>query len=317
MQKNKEIKDKISLVIPCYNEEDSLPFLIKELDKLYNRMDNVIFEVIFVDNCSSDGTLKYVKQLHEKNIKYNYISFSRNFGKDASMFAGLKVATGDYVVIMDADLQDPPRLVYDMYNILKNEDYDVVGTYRKDRKHEPFLRSIAARVFYNMINKMTDFNMANGARDFRMMKRNIVDEVLRLGEIERFTKGIFAWIGFKVKWLGFENNERVAGETKLPFKSAFIYAIKGIFGFSKVPLVAMLTVGLVYFFIMIAYLIYVAISHRVIGNFSLIIFFVIGFMILLLFLAFIGQYVWQMFLEAKKRPIYIVRETNLDKKKIY
>ena len=228
--------DKITIVIPCYNEQETIPFLKTELYKLIDSMKEVEFEVIMVDNSSNDNTLSMMKELKSNDDRFHYISFSKNFGKDSSMYAGLKASTGDYVVIMDADGQDPPMLIKDMYNILKNEDYDIVAAFRENREGEPFFRSLFAKWFYNLMNKISDSNMVNGARDFRLMKRKVVDAVISLEESQRFTKGIFSWVGFKTKWLPYKNIERVAGKTKLPMASAFSYAIRGIVSFSTAPL---------------------------------------------------------------------------------
>lgn len=197
----------------------------------------VKFEVILVDNCSEDGTLSIMKQIHEEDERYQYISFSRNFGKDSSMYAGLKASTGDYVTVMDADLQDPPELLKEMYEALKSGEYDCAAAYRQNRKGEPWLRSMLADAFYRFMGKISDAEMVNGARDFRLMTRQMVESVLQLEESQRFTKGIFSWVGFSTKWIPFENRERVAGRTKLPMKSAFSYALRGIVAFSTVPLV--------------------------------------------------------------------------------
>ena len=310
--------DKISLIIPCYNEEDSLPFLDKELKKLIESMPTVKFEIILVDNCSDDNTLNIMKELNKDNSVYQYISFSRNFGKDASMYAGLKASTGDYVAIMDADLQDPPELIKEMYYILKTEDYDSVATYRKDRKNEPWLRSKLANCFYKLMNKISNYEIVNGARDYRLMSREMVDAVLLLEEKERFTKGIFSWVGFKTKWISFSNHERVAGKTKLPIKSAFNYAIKGITSFSTLPLKMASVVGVLFCFLAVIYLFYIIISHFtsnvVTGYSSLMCVMLFGFGMVLLVLGIIGQYISQMYLEVKNRPKYIVKSCSKEMK---
>lgn len=307
--------DKISLIIPCYNEEETLPYLKKELDKLFDKMNNVSFEVILVDNSSVDKTLDIMKKLSREDKKYQYISFSRNFGKDASMYAGLKASSGDYVAIMDADLQDPPELIYDMYNIIKKEDYDCVATYREDRKNEPFLRSVLANAFYKLINKISNYEIRNGARDYRLMTRKMVDAVLLLEESERFTKGIFSWVGFKTKWLPFKNHERVAGKTKLPMKSAISYAFRGITSFSTIPLVMASFVGVLFCVAALVYMIYIIISHIVdhtivSGYSSMMCVMLFGFGMVLLVLGIIGQYLSQMYLEIKNRPKYIIKESS-------
>jgi len=303
--------DKITLVIPCYNEEESLPFLEKELEKLLKKMNNVQFEIIMIDNCSEDNTLKIMKKLHKQDNKYQFISFSRNFGKEASIYAGLKASTGDYVAIMDADLQDPPELLFDMYHILKNEDYDSVATYRSNRKREPIIKSIFARLFYRIMNNVSSYKMVSGARDYRLMTRKMVDAILMLEESERFTKGIFAWVGFKTKWLPFSNHERVAGKTKFPIKSAISCALGAIVSFSTIPLSMILVFGIIFCLGSLVYLVYSIISHSINNSYSLIIFIMlIGFGINFSFLGILGQYISQIGVEVRKRPKYIIKECS-------
>lgn len=306
--------DKISLIIPCYNEEETIPFLNEELIKLKKSISKVDFEVILVDNCSSDNTLKLMKELNKK-YNYDYISFSRNFGKDASMYAGLKYSSGDYVAIMDADLQDPPELIAEMYYTLKKENYDCVATYRKNRKHEPLIRSFLANIFYKLINNVSDYKIPKGARDFRLMTRQMVNAILQLDENERFTKGIFSWVGFKTKWISFDNHERIAGKTKLPMKSAFSYAIKGITSFTTFPLKISSIMGGILCFIATIYLIYIIVNYftlnTISGYTSVICVLLYGFGFLLLVLGIIGQYIAGIYLEIKNRPKYIVKESSL------
>ena len=308
--------DKISIVIPCYNEQESIPFLKTELYKLINSINNVEFEIIMVDNCSSDNTLKMMKELNLSDNRFHYISFSKNFGKDSSMYAGLKASTGDYVTIIDADLQDPPELIIDMYNILKNEDYDCVAAFREDRDGEPFLRSIFAKWFYSLMNKISDSNMVNGARDFRLMKRKMVDAVISLEESERFTKGIFSWVGFKTKWLSFKNKERVAGKTKLPMINAFTYAIRGIVSFSTAPLFIASIIGFVFcfgsfVFFIVTVLKQLIFKEAVAGYASMMSVILFCFGLTFMLLGIIGQYLAQMYLEIKHRPKYIVKESDI------
>ena len=310
--------DKISIIVPCYNEELSIPLLVPELNKLMEGMSQCNFEVILIDNCSEDSTLKLMKELHEKDDRYQYISFSRNFGKDSSVTAGLQASTGDYVAIMDADLQDPPELLPDMYKIIKEEGYDCVAAYRENRKGEPWLRSELAKAFYKIMGKISNYEVVNGARDYRLMSRQMVDAVLSLDESIRFSKGIFSWVGFKTKWIGFENRERSAGDTKLPMKSAFQYAIRGIVGFSTVPLVMASVLGMIFFFVAIIYTFYVVISQTIFreavsGYPSLMCVMLFGFGMTLLVLGIVGQYLAQMYLEIKSRPKYIVKETSIEK----
>ncbi|HOO79572.1 MAG TPA: glycosyltransferase family 2 protein [Lachnospiraceae bacterium] len=305
----------ISLVIPCYNEEEAIPLLYPELVAISEQMNYVEFEFIMVDNCSEDRTLELMRELHEKDSRVRYISFSRNFGKEASMYAGLKASKGDYAAIMDADLQDPPTLLPQMYEAVTKEGYDCAATYRKDRKGEPWFRSVMANVFYAMIGKISSANMKSGARDFRLMRRSMVDAVLSLEENERFSKGIFGWVGFKTKWISFENVERSAGKTKLPFWSAFTYALKGIIAFSTVPLAISSLTGVLCCIAAAVYAIYVIIkqiisAEAVSGYPSLVclILFIGG--VQLLMIGVLGQYMSQIYLEIKNRPKYIIRETD-------
>ena len=208
--------DKISIVVSCLNEEDSIPLFYKEIKKVSNSMKNVTFEIIFVDDGSTDNTLSIIKSLRDEDKSVRYISFSRNFGKEAAMYAGLKASTGDYVTVMDADLQDPPKLIPKMYEYLTKEDYDIVGTRRVTRKGEPVIRSMFARLFYKIINSMSDIEMVSGARDFRLMKRYVVDSILSMKEYNRYSKGLFSFVGFKTKWLEYDNIKRVAGNKMYP-----------------------------------------------------------------------------------------------------
>ena len=307
--------DLISLVIPCYNEEEAIPLLYPELVKISEQMNYVNFEFIMVDNCSEDRTLELMKELHQKDPRVRYISFSRNFGKEASMYAGLKASKGDYATVMDADLQDPPSLLPEMYRAVSEEGYDCAATYRKNRKGEPWLRSVMANGFYAMMRKISSSDMKSGARDFRLMRRSMVDAVLSLEESERFSKGIFGWVGFKTKWIAFENVERSAGKTKLPFWSAFTYALRGIISFSTVPLAMSSVMGILCCIAAAIYALYVIIkqlitSEAVAGYPSMVclILFIGG--VQLLMIGVLGQYMAQIYLEIKKRPKYIIRESD-------
>ena len=308
--------DKISIIIPCYNEQESIPYLKRELYKVINSISDVEFEVIMVDNCSTDNTLNLMKELKQSDSRFHYISFSKNFGKDSSMYAGLKASTGDYITLIDADLQDPPELIIDMYNILKSEDYDCVAAFRENRDGEPFFRSIFAKWFYNLMNKISDSNMINGARDFRLMKRKMVDAVISLEESERFTKGIFSWVGFKTKWLPFKNKERVAGKTKLPMYNAFTYAIRGIVSFSTAPLFIASIIGFIFCFCSFIYFIIIVLKQlifkeAVAGYASMMSVILFCFGLTFMLLGIIGQYLAQMYLEIKHRPKYIVKESDI------
>ncbi|MBB4037707.1 glycosyltransferase involved in cell wall biosynthesis [Dysgonomonas hofstadii] len=305
--------DKISLIVPCYNEEQALPFLYKEIVKLTTEMPEQEFEFIFINDGSKDRTLELVKGLKLNDDRVHYVSFSRNFGKEAGIYAGLQAATGDYVSLLDADLQDPPSLVKEMYHTLKTEDYDCVATRRIDRKGEPPVRSFFAKQFYKLINKISDTEVVDGARDFRLMTRQMVDAILDMSEYNRFSKGIFGWVGFKTKWIAFENVERVAGETKWSFIGLFLYSLEGIIAFSTRPLLIASLFGILFCliaFFMISVIIAKTLlwGDPVAGYPSLIcaIFFMGG--IQLFCLGILGQYLSKTYLETKKRPIYIIKE---------
>lgn len=312
--------DKISTIVPCYNEEQALPFLYEELVKVAERMSGQEFEFIFVNDGSRDKTLQVIRDLRRKDSRVRYVSFSRNFGKEAAIYAGLEASTGDYVAMLDADLQDPPYLLAEMYDSLQNEDYDCVATRRVDRKGEPVIRSFFARQFYQLINKISDTEIVDGARDFRLMTRQMVNSILELKEYNRFSKGIFGWVGYNTKWIAYENVERVAGETKWSFWGLFFYSIEGIIAFSTRPLAIASIVGIVLFLIAICWTFYIIAKtliwgEPVAGYPSMIcgIFFIGG--IQLLCLGILGQYLSKTYLETKKRPIYIAKETEeyLDK----
>lgn len=308
--------DKISIIIPCYNEEQALPYLYNELAKVSSEMTEQEFEFIFVNDGSKDKTQATIKRLREKDERVHYISFSRNFGKEAAIYAGLKTAKGDYVSLIDADLQDPPTLIKEMYITLKNEEeYDCVATRRIDRKGEPVLRSFFARKFYKLMNKISDTEVVDGARDFRFMRRQMVEAILELGEYNRFSKGIFGWVGFNTKWISFENVERVAGETKWSFWGLFFYSLEGITAFSTRPLYIASGFGIL--FCIIAFLmICVIIAKTLIWGDPVagypsqicVIFFIGG--IQLFCLGILGQYLAKTYLETKKRPVYIIRESE-------
>lgn len=305
--------DKISLIVPCYNEEQALPFLYKEIVKLAEDMPEQEFEFIFINDGSKDKTLDLIKELRESDDRVHYVSFSRNFGKEAGIYAGLQTATGNFVSLIDADLQDPPSLIKEMYESLKTEDYDCVATRRLDRKGEPPVRSFFAKQFYKLINKISDTEVVDGARDFRLMTRQMVDSILEMSEYNRFSKGIFGWVGFKTKWIAFENVERVAGQTKWSFIGLFLYSLEGIIAFSTRPLLIASLFGIL-FCLIAFFMISVIIAKTLIwgdpvaGYPSLIcaIFFMGG--IQLFCLGILGQYLSKTYLETKKRPIYIIKE---------
>lgn len=311
---------KISIIVPCYNEEQAIPFFYNEITKVAENMENN-FEFIFVNDGSNDKTINVIKEHAHKDKRVKYINFSRNFGKEAAMYAGLELSTGDYVAIMDADLQDPPALLPQMVNILedKNNDYDSVGTRRVTRKGEPPIRSFFARIFYKIINKMSKVEMVDGARDFRLMKRQVVNSILELKEYNRYSKGLFEFVGYNTKWLEFENVERVAGETKWSFWKLFLYALEGIIAFSTAPLAIASIAGFLFCLISFIMIIVIIIKTLIFGDptsgwpsMVCIIFFVSG--VQLFCLGIIGQYLSKTYLETKKRPIYIIKETNLEQK---
>ena len=308
--------DKISVIVSCYNEEESLPLFYKEMERVRKQdFEGIDFEYIFVNDGSSDNTLKVMKELNKKDSKVRYISFSRNFGKEAAMYAGLEASTGDFVTLMDADLQDPPALLKEMYDAIKNEGFDMVGTRRVTRKGEPPIRSFFARMFYKIINKMSKVQMVDGARDYMLMTRQVTNSLLELKEYNRYSKGLFSFVGYKVKWIEYENIERVAGETKWSFWKLFKYAIEGITAFSTTPLIFSSVLGIL--FCIISFLLILVIIAKTLlygdptsgwPSLVCIIFMVSG--VQLFSLGIIGQYLSKTYLEVKKRPVYIVRETS-------
>ena len=312
------MKKLITVIVPCYNEQESLPYFYEEITKVSKEMNDNDFEFLFVNDGSKDKTLDVLKELSKKDKRVRYISFSRNFGKEAAMYAGLQYSKGDYVTLMDADLQDPPSLLPEMYNLIVNENYDCVGTRRVTRKGEPPIRSFFARMFYKIINKMSKIEMVDGARDYRLMTRQVVDSIISLGEYNRYSKGLFSFVGFETKWIEFENVERVAGETKWSFWKLFIYALEGIVAFSTAPLAIAAILGFLFCFISFVAILVIIIKTLVVGDpvagwpsMVCIMFFLSG--IQLFSVGIIGQYLSKTYLETKKRPIYIVKETESDK----
>ena len=302
---------KISIVVPCYNEEESIPLFYQEVKKVFSEREEKL-EIIFVNDGSRDKSLEVMKNLASEDKSVKYIGFSRNFGKEACMYAGLENATGDYITIMDADLQDPPKLLPEMIRLIEEEDYDIVGTRRVTRKGEPPIRSFFARIFYKLINKMSNVEMVDGARDYRLMRKVVVDNILRLGEVNRYSKGLFSFVGFKTKWLEYENIERVAGETKWSFWKLFKYAIEGIVAFTTVPLVLSIVFGILFLIAALVFFILALCSdfYGTIYHIIWVILFSSG--IILMVLGVVGEYLAKTYLEVKKRPIYIVRDTNID-----
>ena len=313
-------KEKISVIVSCYNEEESIPLFYKEMDRVSKEMKYVDFEFMFINDGSKDNTLGILKKLAKSDKRVRFISFSRNFGKEAAMYAGLENVTGDYITLMDADLQDPPAMLPEMYRLIKEEDYDSVGTRRVTRKGEPPIRSFFARCFYKIINKMSKVEMVDGARDYRLMTRQVVDSIVSLKEYNRYSKGLFSFVGFKTKWLEYENVERVAGETKWSFWKLFKYALEGIIAFTTEPLALASILGLLICLISFIAIIVIIVKTLVYGDpvggwpsMACILLFVSG--IQLLCMGIIGQYLAKTYLETKKRPLYIVKETEKDLKK--
>lgn len=310
--------DKISIVVPCYNEEEALPIYYQTAVPMFDKL-NADYEIILVDDGSKDKTANIMKELAKQNKRIKYIVLSRNFGKESAMYAGLKASTGDYVAIMDVDLQDPPSLIEEMYNTLLTEDFDCVGSRRVTRKGEPKIRSFFARTFYKMINKMSDTEIVDGARDFRLMKRVMVDAILQMKEYNRFSKGIFSWVGFKTKWLEYENINRSAGETKWSFWKLFKYSLEGIFSFSTAPLRWIAISGITFCFLSIFAAIALIVRKIILPESSvdgwlsllLVVIFIGG--IILFSLGIIGQYLAKTYSETKRRPIYIEKESNTKK----
>lgn len=312
--------EKISIIVPCYNEQESLPLFYDEITKVAKTMKKVEFEFLFINDGSKDSTLDILRNLSESDKRVRYVSFSRNFGKEAAMFAGFENATGDYVAVMDADLQDPPALLPEMYEAITKEGYDSVATRRVTRAGEPPIRSFFARMFYKLINKISNADIVDGARDYRLMTRQMVDAILSMGEYNRFSKGIFGWVGFNTKWLAYENVERVAGETKWNFWKLFIYSLEGIVAFSTVPLTIASIFGILFCIIAFFMIIFVIVRTLVFGDptsgwpsLACILFLVGG--IQLFCMGIMGQYLSKTYLETKKRPIYVTQETETIKKK--
>lgn len=310
----------LSIVVPCYNEEEALPYFYEEVTKIsdsMNKAHGLSFEYIFIDDGSKDNTVNILKDMATTDRRVKYISFSRNFGKEAGLLAGLEKSRGDYVAVMDADLQDPPQLLEEMYLALTTEDYDCAATRRSTRKGEPPIRSWFAKMFYKIINKISNADIMDGARDFRLMKRSVVDAIISMKEYNRFSKGIFGWVGFKTKWLDYENVERVAGNTKWSFTKLLYYSIDGIVAFSTAPLLISALLGIIccivaflmIFVIIIKTLIW---GDPVAGYPSLvcIIFLLSG--VQLFTIGILGQYIAKTYMEAKNRPQYIIRESNCE-----
>lgn len=312
---------KISIVVPCYNEEESLPLFYKEVNKVTEKMKaKAEFEFVFVNDGSKDNTLEELRNLAKKYKRVRYISFSRNFGKEAGMLAGLENATGDYITTMDADLQDPPTLLEEMFDTLESGEYDCCATKSTNRKGYSFLRKTFTKWFYDIIGKISKTEMVPGARDFRLMTRQMVDAIISMREYNRYSKGLFSFVGFKTKWIDFEIEDRAAGTSKFNFWKLFSYAIEGIVAFSTAPLVFAALVGVIFCFIAFILIIFIIAKTLVWGDpvggwpsMACIMFFVGG--IQLFCTGIIGEYLAKTYLETKHRPVYIVKETEKDLKK--
>lgn len=300
----------ISVIVPCFNEEESIGPFFNEINKY---LTNQNYELIFINDGSTDDTLNNIKKL--PNVKY--ISFSRNFGKEAALYAGLKKSRGDYVVIMDVDMQDPPNLLPELINTIENSSYDIVATRRVSRKGEPKLKSFGARMFYRLINNLTDLELVDGARDYRIMTRQVVDAILQLEEYNRFSKGLFNWIGFNTKWIEYENVERAAGETSWSLFGLVKYSIEGIVGFSTMPLSISTFLGILFSIIAFIMILFVIIRNLMFGDpvqgwaSTICVILLLGG-IQLFTIGILGKYLEKTYIETKKRPIYIIKESNME-----
>lgn len=305
---------KISLAVPCFNEEQAILIFYKTVNKIQPQLRGYQIEYIFVDDGSHDKTLEELQQLHKQDPEnVHYISFSRNFGKEAALYAGLQHANGDLVAVMDADLQDPPEQLPKMLAGILDEGYDVVGIRRVDRKGEPALRSFFSILFYKLMSKISDAQMIQGVRDFRLMTRQVVDSILKMNEYNRFSKGIFTWVGFKTKYLEYQNHDRVAGKTSWSFWKLFRYSIEGIINFSDVPLLIASFIGILSFFVAVIFMIFIIIRKLVYGGsvngWASLVTIILGIGGLQLFcLGIVGKYIGNIYLEVKKRPIYIIKK---------
>ena len=311
---------KISVIVPCYNEQEAIPFFYDEIVKISKIMENdAEFEYLFINDGSKDKTINVLRELAKRDERVKYVSFSKNFGKEAAMYAGLEKSSGDYIAVMDVDLQDPPELLAQMFQDLESGEYDCVATRRVSRKGEPPIRSLFAKLFYSMINKISKTEIVDGARDYRLMTRQMVDAILEVKEYNRFSKGIFSWVGFNTKWLEYENVERRAGETKWSFWKLLKYSLDGIVAFSTVPLSIASILGLLLCFIAFVLIIVIVVKTLAFGDpvagypsLMCVILFVGG--VQLFCMGILGKYLSKTYLETKKRPIYLVKEENIDEK---
>ena len=320
MKGKNEKKELISIVVPCYNEEESVPLFYEEIDKISKKMKNVDFEFLFINDGSKDKTLEILRDLSKKDERVRYISFSRNFGKEAGMYAGLSNTKGDYVAIMDADMQDPPEMVQRMYNEIKEEDYDCIALYTKSHEGYSFIRKGLTNLWYKLIDKISDSHQMPGARDFRLMTRQMTDAILSMKEYNRYTKGMFGFVGFNTKWIAYDAPDRAVGTSKFNLRKLIKYALEGIVAFSTSPLLIAAYIGLTFCFIALIAIIVIITKTLIWGDpvtgwpsLACLIVFIGG--IQLFFFGIMGIYLSKIYLEVKNRPVYITKETETDNKK--
>lgn len=306
--------DLLSIVVPCFNEEESVGFFLKEVQR---ELINYNFEIIFVNDGSTDNTLKNIKDLASSNSNVKYISFSRNFGKESAIYAGLKNTSGDLICVMDADLQHPPRLLPQMIEEISNDGCDIVAARRTSRDGEPALKSFFSHLFYKIFNRISDLDLVEGATDYRMMTRQVSDSILKLNEYNRFSKGLFQWVGFNTKWIDYENVERVAGETTWSFWGLVKYSVEGIIAFTTLPLSISIFLGTIFSVIAFVYMLFIVVknllfSDPVQGFATIMCSLLLLGGIQLLSIGVLGKYLEKTYFETKNRPIFIVKESNID-----
>ena len=312
-------KKLISIIVPCYNEQESLPLFYEEANRVSKKMKNVDFEMVFINDGSKDNTLKILRELSKKDERVRYISFSRNFGKEAGMYAGLEAVKGDYAAIMDADMQDPPKKLIEMYDIITHEDVDCVALYTESHEGYGFIRKSLTNLWYKIIDKISDSHQVPGARDFRLMTRQMVDSILSMKEYNRYTKGMFGFVGFETKWLAYNAPDRAAGTSKFNMKKLIKYAMEGVVAFSTTPLLLATYVGLLFCLVSFIAIVFIIIKTLIWGDptsgwpsMVCIMMFISG--IQLFFLGIIGMYLSKIYLEVKHRPVYLIKETEKDKR---
>jgi len=312
-------KKLISIIVPCYNEQESLPLFYEEANRVSKKMKNVDFEMVFINDGSKDNTLKILRELSKKDERVRYISFSRNFGKEAGMYAGLEAVKGDYAAIMDADMQDPPEKLIEMYDIITHEEVDCVALYTESHEGYGFIRKSLTNLWYKIIDKISDSHQVPGARDFRLMTRQMVDSILSMKEYNRYTKGMFGFVGFETKWLAYNAPDRAAGTSKFNMKKLIKYAMEGVVAFSTTPLLLATYVGLLFCLVSFIAIVFIIIKTLIWGDptsgwpsMVCIMMFISG--IQLFFLGIIGMYLSKIYLEVKHRPVYLIKETEKDKR---